>query len=437
MTRIEDLVRDSLRQRAEDVEPTPALWHEVDRRMARHRRFQVTAWSLAAVTAAVGLVVVPGLLGGTDPSGLEIEPMGPTGGVVPTVAVVAGSNGLDLLDLATGERTTLDVPVDGPVTRLTMRPGSTAEDFDLALVQAPDAGGATLTLVYGREGGGVISTAEESGVDGFVPTIRWSPSGDHVAYTEPGADGRVRLLVGTAPDAPDMTETGQDSESLDGFLDPRAATEVGALGSDDVLLDWVLTGQAEFSELWIRQADGTVALLRLAATEGAGGFVAASDEGPLVPDGWSGNWQTMITDVVVAVSAAPSAPTGEPPVYLLAPGTDDGPSLYWSGLTDRQTDSPSNIEVPLGSRVGEVGLDALWLDAEQDAALLGNGQQTWLLTHDGDGDFGPIVEVPDATAGALFDAPGRGPPRLPEVQRQPTAPAASLPEDEARLRGAP
>lgn len=75
MTRIEDLVHDSLRQRAEDVEATLALWREVDRRIARRRRFRVASWSLAAVAAAMAvLMVVPGMLAGTDPNGLETNP---------------------------------------------------------------------------------------------------------------------------------------------------------------------------------------------------------------------------------------------------------------------------------------------------------------------------------------------------------------------------
>ena len=77
-TRIEELVRQSLRQRSEDVEPTPALWQEVDRRVARHRRRRSWALSLTGATALLAaLVVVPGLLDAVqDPARIpEIAPL--------------------------------------------------------------------------------------------------------------------------------------------------------------------------------------------------------------------------------------------------------------------------------------------------------------------------------------------------------------------------
>jgi hypothetical protein len=404
MTRIEDLVRDSLRQRAEDVEPTPALWREVDRRIARRRRFQVASWSLAAVAAALAAVMVlPGLFDGNGPGTVDIEYFGPRAqGVVPDVAVIVDGDGLALLELGTGERTALGVPVDGPVAHLAVRPGSTADDFDLAIVHTPDGAGATTTFVYGRVETGVSSTSEELGTLEVVPSIQWSPSGDHVAYTEPGENGRLRLLVAPAPDAPDFTEAGQDSDALDGFPSPAAATEVGTLGPDDVLLDWVLTEQEGLSELWVRQADGTVGILLLQADGSA--FDAVTEGQLSVPDAWGGGTdETLVRDVAAAVSGTPGASTGGPPLYLLAPATRDGVSLYWSGPVAPTGSSPVT-EVPLEDLVGNAGLEELWLDAEQDAVLLGDGRQVWLFAHDGQGDFAPPVELPDVAAAALFDA---------------------------------
>jgi hypothetical protein len=409
MTRIEDLVSDSLRQRAEDVEPTPALWREVDRRIARRRRFQVTSWSMAAVAAALAaFVVLPGLFGGNGPGTLDIDYLGPRAqGVVPDVAVIVDGDGLALVELGTGEQTGLGVPVDGPVAHLAVRPGSTTDDFDLAVVHTPDGAGATTTFVYGRVETGVSSTSEELGTLDVVPTIHWSPNGDHIAYTEPGEGGRVRLLVAPAPDVPDFTETGQDSDALDGFPSPAAATEVGTLGPDDVLLDWVLTEQEGLSELWVRQADGTVGILPLQAD---GSTFDAVTAGQLsVPDAWGGVMdQARVRDVTVAVSGTPGASTGRPSLYLLAPATTDGVSLYWSGPV-AATDTSPVTEVPLDDLVGDAGPDEVWLDAERDAVLLGDGRQVWLFAHDGQGDFAPPVELPGVTAAALFDAPRTGP----------------------------
>ncbi len=65
MNELEMRIRDSLRARAQDVEPTPALWRQVQARRSRHRRrvwFGATAVAAAAVTAAVAVpLVVAGL----------------------------------------------------------------------------------------------------------------------------------------------------------------------------------------------------------------------------------------------------------------------------------------------------------------------------------------------------------------------------------------
>jgi hypothetical protein len=408
MSRIEDLVRGSLRQRAEDVEPTPALWREVDRRIARRRRLHVTSWSVSLVAAALAaFLVVPGLLAGGDRNGPEIEPMGPAVGVVPSIAAVVGDGGLALLDLTTGERTTLDATVDGPVHQLVVRPGSTAEHFDLAVVHGPEGAGATTTWVYMRPEGGLAITADESDIDGFLPTIRWSPTGSHLAYTVAGEDGRVRLFVQPAPTGPELVEKGREQEDAANTLDEPgrvpSSTWIGTLGVGDLLLDWVLTGQRGSSELWVRRADDTVGVLPLQA-EGSS-FVAGGDGGSLVADAWGGGTEaSMVREVVAAVSSDPAAGTGGPPLYLLAPGTQDGVSLYWSGPVAASGESPV-VEVPLDPPVGDADLADLWLDAEQDAVLVGDGQRTWLFSHDGDGDRLAPVQLPeDITAGALFDA---------------------------------
>ena len=117
------------------------------------------------------------------------------------------------------------------------------------------------------------------------------------------------------------------------MLNPAAATEIGTLGADVLLLDWVLTEEEGFSELWVRQADGTVGVLLLQA-EGSS-FGAVGD-----------------------------------------------------------------------SELQAADLAELWVDADQDAALVGDGRQTWLFTHDGEGVVGPALKVPDAEAVALFDVPG-------------------------------
>lgn len=114
MDRIEELVRDSLQTRARDVEPTPALWREVERRIERRRRHRVLTWSLAgAAAAAAALLVMPAMVGlVTTPDVPEIAPLeeapAPAGATVPAHAVVVGTDGqTGLLDLRTRDVTDL------------------------------------------------------------------------------------------------------------------------------------------------------------------------------------------------------------------------------------------------------------------------------------------------------------------------------------------
>ncbi len=425
MHRIEDLVRDSLRQRAEDVEPTPALWRGVDRRIARRRRFRVTSWAMAAVAAALtAFVVVPGLLGDTDPSGLEIEPMGPATGLVPATAVVAAEGELWLLDLATGERTSLERNNPEPVEQIAVAPGSTLDDYRIAVVQTNPQGGAQLTFDYGPDAGGVTGILEAHAVEhDFVPTITWSPDGEFVAYTVPGDDDEANVVIEAAP------------AGFDGFLEPREAAGVGAIGEHDVLLDWVgpVAAAGDVSELWVRRNDDTVAILEVEALGHSDAFVPLSDGLPTVRGGWGGNPDVFVTDVAAAVAADPNGEVAGLRTYLLAPGRQTGPSLFWAagvGVVggDRPPVELPPAEVPLGGVVGDADLDALWLDAAQDAALIGDGERTWLFTHDGSGGFRPPVELAaDITAAALFDAPRPG------AADEPTDGRAAGPTVAARL----
>ncbi len=78
MDPIEQRVRESLRQRAEGVEPTPTLYQGVQRRIARRQRLRVASWSLAGVAAiAAAAVIVPNVLDGGTP-GPRRSPTPPT-----------------------------------------------------------------------------------------------------------------------------------------------------------------------------------------------------------------------------------------------------------------------------------------------------------------------------------------------------------------------
>jgi hypothetical protein len=175
MDRIEQRVRDSLQARASDVEPSQELWDEVDRRITRRQRWRVGAFALAGATAvAVGVLVVPGLLGGVTTPGIEpwspsqeetdietppgpdeepadvetppgpdeepaeeaeeteesVESVGPTGVAEPVVVIDQNA-----LVLVTPEdtRTLVTLPEEGESWFLSVavRPGSTVDDLTI------------------------------------------------------------------------------------------------------------------------------------------------------------------------------------------------------------------------------------------------------------------------------------------------------------------
>src|SRR5680860_456719 len=74
MTPIEERLRVSLSERAADVQPTPHLWQEVDRRITRRRWLRASLFAVVGATAAlVAVLVLPGVVSDlTGPATPEI-----------------------------------------------------------------------------------------------------------------------------------------------------------------------------------------------------------------------------------------------------------------------------------------------------------------------------------------------------------------------------
>ena len=399
MAGIEDQIRDSLRHRAQDVEATPVLWQEVDRRIARRKRFLALSWALAGAAAVLAaVVVVPGLLGDGGPVIPEIAPADrlPAMGVVPSAAVVADDGGLALLDLRTGERTSLAEGDGATVHQIAVQPGSTLDDYRVAMVQVDGTSGAHLTFVAGpddessgmtqragREEGGSVSGVLEAhaAAPDFAPTLRWAPEGDLLAYTVPAGDGEASLLIGPSPDG------------FDGFLDPEQASDVARLDPDAVLLDWVgaVAQPGDRSVIYLRGGDGSVD--ELAIEIGPDGAPTAGDARAFDP-----------SDRVFAVAS----PHGPDALYVLRVGPEGGNELVWIEADGDGVGAPMS-RVDLSGLTGDVERSGLWLDAKQDAALVGDGERVWLLAHDGRGTFAePVALAGDIPLAALLDAPRPG-----------------------------
>lgn len=419
MDRMEQRVRDSLRARAAEVEPSTELWDEVGERIARRQRWRVTAWAVAGATAvAVGVLVVPGLLGG----GLippEIDPVSPTedgaveepeegageepiddpveepteepgeadpepgpgeddgtidatGVVEPVVAV--HDNELVLLS-PDGATTLVTLPEEGHSTFLSVavRPGSTVDD--LTIVTTTEAEGFQ-DIRWTRVIDGEVVVAFEpfegqhppaasTDVSAWVSPIVWSPDGGSVAWIDHAADGSMTLRTVGWDDGPG---TGRDAD------DNASFGIEGPAPSGMVLDDWVSISLDETRSL-IRatMADSNEGWYGIPMERQADGALAA------------GTSQVFgVDDPALGPVGAVGGDTGDgEPRWIVRLGFDG--ALVTDLVTGTQTDLPADL-LP-----GD-GFADLWLRPHADGAIVGsrNTQTSYLLV---DGALTPI-EVP-------------------------------------------
>jgi hypothetical protein len=364
MERMEQLIRESLEARAQDVEPTPALWLEVDRRVARRRRFQVATWSLAGVTAVLAAVLaVPAIVGlFAGPDTIEIPPLDrtPAAGVVSTHVVAIDTDGsVTLVDLRTGATVSELATLGHGVADLAVSPSSTPDAVEFVAVTA----NGELSLAGAR--GGVWSAGRPDAPDGFGWSVAVSPDGRWAASSFPmiESDGAT---VSVAPFA--SAPEGTDLQWVEVELGMDRSMRLAAWTGDTA-------EEGDRSVLWLLTSDGGLVRVQLEVIDG---LPRRLEEG-----------QTR--DAEQVLDAATSYVRGgaiDEPFYLLVDGSE-GPELVWTGAGGR------TATVALGDLVGDVAPDALWLDAKQDGALVGDGERTWLIAHDGAGAFADPIALAD------------------------------------------
>jgi len=424
MQRVEELIRESLQARAQDVEPTPALWREVDRRVARRSRFQVLTWSLAGATAALAAVLaVPAILaqvtGGTPD--IDIRPLErtPAAGVVPELYVTDVDGTLEVRDLGSDERRSPEVTADDgrfgdAADELAVRPGSTREDGAVAAIRGSDTPSPVIevaTIGAGTDDEHVSrqslahALADENALRGFRPSVTWMPDQDLVAFTMPVED-QTKLVLWQPGET-----TGELTTSRMVTREPGLVFGVGEVE----LLDWAgsTTSTGDESVLYFRDDRG---VHTLPLTRRADGSMSIGDD-------------RLLDGVYDVASSHADAGVVDAPRYEVAL-TIEGPALRW-------TDGAVGIEVPLDWAFGEVDLATVWLDAKQDAVLVGDGKQTLLFTHDGQGVFADPVELDTAGPAALLDAarpteegPAPAPTEEPDEGAPEPTPAPGDPADE-------
>jgi hypothetical protein len=395
MDRIEQRVRDSLQARANDVEPSQDLWDEVGRRITRRQRWRVGALALAGATAvAVGVLVVPGLLGGVttpviepwSPSQEEAdvetpagpdegqaeapseEPGDPTDGgdgdAEPTEEVdgVVGPTGVAEPVVAIDERTLVLVTPDEVRTLVTLpeeggswflsvavRPGSTVDD--LAIVTTTTAEG-FVDLRWTRVVDGEVVVPFEAFEGPYAPAaatdttagvspVVWAPDGGSVAWLDQTPDGATLRTVGW-DDGPGTGRTADD----------QASFGVDGLPNLTMLDDWVVIDERR-------------SLIR--AT------MADSNEG------WYGIPMERQGDGALAAGAVETFSVPEPalgPVGAVGGVSDDGAPrwlvrLGFDGALLMDLDAGTRTDLPDELMPGD-GFADLWARAHGDGVLVGS-----------------------------------------------------------------
>ena len=402
MTDIEQRLRDSLTARSTDVEPTPALWQEVDRRVTRRRRLRVAGWSLAGATAiVVGVLVLPGLVG-TGLTVPDIEPVetppapsddggeDATDEATPDEAApddaqdpaTPGSDDADALPAGddtllvadggelrligpTGDRSLITLAGEGEssVAGIAVRPGSTPDDLTAAvLTQAEGMWDLReLRVVDGEVTLEVFDEPYRPGLGGSAGdglTVRgpvWSPDGTSLAWLESGSGGVVLQTIGWS-DGPGTGDPATDNARWD-------VGDVMPVGSDPN--DWVEVG-------------GASTAIRATAPDGDDGWYLIRLDRQ-ADDSWGLVGTEVVTvdgpGTVVALAGVPTGSDGLTARWLVRT-TADGVELI-DGSAD-----PATPVALSGGLLPEEGSAGLWARPLTDGVILGSTstRSAWVVT---------------------------------------------------------
>lgn len=404
---LEDLLRDSLRDRAQDVEATPALWQEVDRRRRarlRWRTWRVWSGALASAAAVLAAIVLAPLLldAGEQQPEIAVDPPGAPAGqllsgsapaqLLPSHLVLARGEDLLLLDLRTGREHELPAP-DGEVLDVAARPGTTpGEDLEVAYTATSARDGQRVGVIS-DDGGDV--TVDEIPAGGPVdPTVVWDPDGEWIAWSWSDEASHVELsrIAGPVGDDPAGTPMHGDV--------PEHPREKRPLDGGMLLNDWF--------------------------DEGLGGLHLAGTH----VDGTYVQFGTDLSGEALRITESMPGPRGMEARSDASPtraGSVGGYSVsdHGEGLQLRFTTPHDSWVLPLPDGLGDA---PYVLDALLAAVTISDGEGAWLVTHDGEGGDAHVAELGDASAVSIV----RGPDELeaepeaeprPEPEPEPDAPA--------------
>lgn len=436
---LEQLVRDSLTQRAQDVEPTPALWQRVERRVHRRRRLQVAVWSLAGAAALVAAVaIVPGLVSSPDPTP-EVEPMppGPEDGVddpddgatddatgdepddgstegdptdadpapdggeatgddgdedaaSTTVAeplLVASGRRIDLIG-ADGRVNVLEMDAEGEswIMGLAVRPGSTADDYTAAVLTTAEGlwdlrhlhvvDGEVVTWEVFPEIQHRPTLSQEPVVGARVSGPVFSPDGAALAWIEGTWDAPDLRIIGWTSDGPGTGDRATDNTSFS--LEPEGL----AAGQPFVVHEWI--GPTTAADA----GDDELTTLTLTLEEPIAGIsylpIGRQADGAWTLPGvdvWPGGYDLGGDGATYAVGGLVGDADPEWVVRL----EEDGLVLLRDPFR-AEADRSERIALPDDLMPGE-SFPTVWVRAVGDGAVVGSANTATAYLVDGDGDF--------------------------------------------------
>ncbi|MDX1510529.1 MAG: hypothetical protein R3249_04230 [Nitriliruptorales bacterium] len=411
---LERRIADSLRNRADDVSPTPELWTRVESTVNANTR---RTWILAAagVTAAVAAVVIVPQLFESDsgpivgegpsetPTVVATDSERPTDGPVepgPSETEDEGisadsilvTDGEDLFRMG-GDGTRGDTLFDGDpadgrsIVSFSIRPGSTEAVLD-AIVLFRDDDGSRFFHLRLFDGQASLTELPDQYQPGGPPLAEpprpaFSPDGRHVAWVEmpddEQAEGPTLRTIGWTDEGPGTGRPADDNASFTLTELPLQAYRVE---------DWFWNReQLETPGHLVLRAAGPIETLFVPIARQADGAL-------ILPIGG-----TTLLDGAVVDLAHTSCCGGLPIQHELqvgSDGTQDAEGLVWR-IVSRYEDGAGETVVNLGA-TADPGLG--WLDAIGERALAGHGSAMVLM--EGNGEI-TVLNAPGGT-GMWFGA---------------------------------
>ena len=389
---LEDLLRDSLHHRSGDVEPTPALWQEVDRRRQarlRWRTWRVWSGSLAAAAAVLAAIALVPMLfdAGEQQPEIAVDPPAEPGPqllsgsappeLLPSHLVLARGEELVLLDLRTGQEHDLPSPGE-QLLDVAVRPGTTpGEELEVAYTATAERDGHDRVGVIDADGEDHV--VDELPADGAVdPAVVWSPDGEWIAWSRSAGEAYVGLsrIEGPVGDTPAGTTMHSSV--------PDHPRESGPLPEGLILNDWIEEGLPGLALMGTHVDGHAVQVLTDLDVPALGQTLPT-------PDG-----------MLVRADASPTR-AGPEGGYAIAD--------YGEGLELRWTTPDDGTELPLPDGLGD---GPYVLDALHAAVTVSDRETSWLITHDGEGGDAHVADLAGASAvsivrgGAVEDDPAPG-----------------------------